>query len=131
MKLVVIFGLLGVAQFVSFLGAHTMAIAAVICILTSFIFAGVLGAIRGSLIAVYRAGDALMHKGNATTVFLWLIGLVAHFGLERVAQLLDPSAEGLGGTALLLEVVLSLGVQKYVVLQRGKQQEANLGDHAA
>ena len=84
-----------------------------------------LGALRGRLVHLWREDGVLYRRGNAITVIIWVIGLAAHIGLDLLATQVQPSAESFGSNTILLYIALSLGAQKFVMLERAKSLTAH------
>jgi hypothetical protein len=123
LRLMVVFGVLGAAQLMTALDADPVSTVALACVLASLMIEGALGGLRGARVAIYREGSQLMSGGNATTVALWIAGVAVHFGTEAFASLIDTASAGISGASLVIGVVLSLGAQKYVTLDRAKRCE--------
>lgn len=71
---------------------------------------------------VWRDKGQLMSQGNWLTIVWWVVALAVHLGIDfyssNVLKITD--SEGLAGASIVLYMALSLGVQKYVLLERGK-----------
>jgi hypothetical protein len=121
LRLIVLFGLIGLAQLATALTAEQVSTVAVACVAVSLVIEGALGGLRGALVAIYRDHGRLVSRGSTTTVALWIISVAVHFGGEAIAHRIDPSSTGIADATLLLGVVLSLGVQKFVTLRRSQR----------
>lgn len=120
-RLVLILGVIGLIETVQFHQSHEVSTTAWALLIASLVLGGIFGLIRGLTVHVWREGGVLYRRGNAATLVLWVVGLAAHLGLDAVIGHVDADARGLGDTAILLYLAITLGAQQLYVLQRAEQ----------
>jgi hypothetical protein len=126
-RLPVIFGIIGVIEFVNFLDGRPHddgGIAA--AVIGSLVLAAVFGAVRALTVRVWRAGGQLLRKGSWLTAVLWILALAAHLGYDYLVAGHVAGRDGadVGDATILLYLVVSLTVQRFVLLSRVARQEA-------
>ncbi len=95
----------------------------VLFVIVGFVSAGFFGWLRARETHLWRDEGQLMVQGNWLTIMWWVVALAVHFGIEFLGNevLHIKGSQGLASASIVLYVALSLGAQKYVLLQRGKE----------
>lgn len=125
-RIMAILGVIGIVETVQFQGKHTVSGAAWAILAASLVLGAGFGALRGMTVHVWREGGTLYRKGNAITLVLWVVGLALHLGSDLWVKHVDPSANGLSSTAVLLYLAVTLGAQQFYVIERAKHLEPGL-----
>lgn len=119
-----IISIIGLVQLFDYIQKNpkTLQTSAVIFLLLGLISALVFGWLRARFMHVWRDKGQLMRQGNISTILLWVVSIALHFGLDTAAQHMsnDKIASGLASASIVLYLAISLGAQKYVVLERAK-----------
>jgi hypothetical protein len=127
-RLSVILAIIGIVQFVNFLKGHPTDDSRVaIAVVGSLVLAAVFGAARALTVRVWRAPSGqLLRKGNWLTAALWIVSLAAHLGYDELVagHVTSKSGGNVGNATVLLYLVVSLTVQRFVLLDRVARQEA-------
>jgi hypothetical protein len=127
-RLPLILGVIGLVQFATFLGGHPRdggGIAAAVA--GSLVIAAVLGAARAITVRVWRQDGQLLRRGTWVTAVLWVVSLAAHLGYDYlVAGHVTSGKNGgsVGAATVLLYLVVTLAVQRYLLIARAARQEA-------
>lgn len=127
-RLPLILGILGIIEFVAFLNGHPHddgGIAAAVA--GSLVIAAALGAVRALTVQVWRQDGQLLRKGTWVTAALWVVSFGAHLGYDYlVAGHVTAGRNGgnVGDATILLYLVVTLAVQRYVLMTRAARQEA-------
>ena len=127
-RLSLILAVIGIVEFVEFLNGHPGddgGIAA--AVVGSLVLAAAFGAARAPTVRVWREDGQLLRKGTWLTAALWVLALAAHLGYDYlVAGHITGENNGgnVGGATVLLYLVVSLTVQRFVLLNRVARQEA-------
>jgi peptidoglycan/LPS O-acetylase OafA/YrhL len=127
-QLLIILAVVGVIQFVTFLNGHPHhdgAIAA--AVVGSLVLAAVLGAVRAPTVRVWRAEDGqLLRRGTWLTAALWVVALGAHLGYDYLVagHVTGKNGGNVGDATVVLYLVVSLAVQRYIMLARAARQDA-------
>jgi hypothetical protein len=117
-RLYLILGVIGVIQTIQYLGNHHVpATAATAALAGSLVLAAVFGAIRAATVRVWMNDGQPWTQGNVLTAVLWIIALGAHLGYDAVLGT-HKDIGGLGDATVLLYLVVSLAVQRMIVLAR-------------
>lgn len=114
-------GLYQLAQYIDKSGSRVSAYA-VGFLLVGFVSACFFGWLRAREMHVWRDKGQLMSQGNWLTIVWWVVALAVHLGIEFYSSrvLKVAGSDGLASASIVLYIALSLGVQKYVLLERGK-----------
>jgi hypothetical protein len=121
LRIMVIIGVLGVVQLVSFT-EHTSVNATGWTLLVVGLATGAgFGLLRGTQMHVWMIGDNPMRKGNAITLVLWVVGIAIHLLIDVVGTAVASVPSGLGSASLLLYLAVTLGVQQAVVGERANR----------
>jgi hypothetical protein len=122
--LVLVVGIIGVVETVTFLSQHGRGGGrAYVALVGSLVLAVVLGGIRAYTMRVWVDGGQIWRQGNWLTAGLWILSLAVHFGYDYLVDGKGPDA-GLGAATALLYFAVTYTVQRYVVLARGQRMIA-------
>lgn len=117
-RLYLILGVVGVIQTVQYMQHHHVPVATGIAALAgSLVLAGVFGAIRAATVRVWSQDGQPWTQGNILTAVLWVIALAAHLGYDALLGT-HKDISGLGTATVLLYLVVTLGVQWFIVQAR-------------
>jgi hypothetical protein len=126
-RLSIILAVLGVVEFVTFLKGHPHHDGAIaLAVVGSLVIAGASGAARAPTVQVWRQGDQLMRKGTWLTAAIWVVGYAAHLGWDYLVagHVTGTNGGNVGAATSLLYLVVTLTIQRFILLRRGAQQEA-------
>jgi hypothetical protein len=127
-RLPLILAIIGIVQFVAFLKGHPHddgEIAAAVA--GSLVLAAAFGAVRALTVRVWRQGGVLLRKGTWLTAVLWVISFAAHLGYDYVVAghiASGKNGSNVGDATVLLYLVVTLSVQRYLLMLRAARQEA-------
>lgn len=126
-RLSVILAIIGVVEFVNFLNGHPHddgGIAAAVA--GSLVLAAAFGAARVPTVRVWREGGQLLRKGTWLTAALWILALAAHLGYDYLVagHVTGKNGGNVGDATVVLYLVVSLTVQRFMLLHRVARQEA-------
>jgi hypothetical protein len=127
-RLSVVLGVIGIVEFVNFLSGRPHAddggIAA--AVIGSLVLAAAFGAVRALTVRVWRDNGQLLRKGSWLTAVLWILALAAHLGYDYLVagHVAGKNGGDVGNATILLYLVVSLTVQRLVLLNRVARQEA-------
>jgi hypothetical protein len=119
-RIMAILAIIGLVETVQFQKDHTIGGAAWGILVASLAVGAGFGALRGMTVHVWREDGVLYRQGNAMTVVLWIVGLGLHIAADVLIGHADASAKGLGDTAILLYLAVTLGAQQFYVLERAQ-----------
>ena len=119
-RIVLILAVIGVIETTQFHRDHAVSAGAWALLALSLVIGAGFGAWRGATVHVWRENGVLLRQGNAVTVVLWIVGLALHLGVDLAIKHVDASADGLGNSAVLLYLAITLGVQQLLVLERAE-----------
>ena len=115
-RTMLILGLVGLWELLTFLDGHAVAPVALVLMTVSLLMAAGFGVLRGALQPVWRDRDGrVWRRGNGGTVGLWLIAVSVHLGWDLVIRDVDVRAAGIASAGLLLYLAVSLGAQAATV----------------
>jgi uncharacterized membrane protein YhaH (DUF805 family) len=123
-----ILAILGVIQFINFLDGHPHGndggIAA--AVIGSLVLAAVFGAARVPTIRVWRDSGRLLRKGSWLTAVLWVLAVAAHLGYDYLVagHISGKNGGNVGDATILLYLVVTLTVQRFLLLRRVAREEA-------
>jgi hypothetical protein len=126
-RLSVILAVIGVVEFATFLKGHPHGDGAIVAAVAgSLVIAAGFGAVRALTVQVWRQGGQLMRKGTWLTGVLWVIGFAAHLGFDYLVagHVTGTNGGNVGDATVLLYLVITLTVQRYLLLRRVARQEA-------
>jgi hypothetical protein len=127
-RLSVILAVIGLVEFADFLKGHPSddgGIAA--AVIGSLVIAAVFGAVRALTVQVWRGeGGHLLRKGTWLTAVLWVLSLAAHLGYDELVagHITGKNGGNVGDSTVLLYLVVTLAIQRFVLLRRVARQEA-------
>ena len=128
-RLPLVLGVIGFFTMVSYAGGHHVSSSAWLWVLGSLLVGALgLGALRGLSMRVWPSNGWVVRQGNAVTMALWLVSILAHFAAGGGGT--HGGAAGLEGASFLLYLGLTLAVQSYVVHRRALPLWAQLGPDA-
>ena len=125
-RVVLILAVIGVVEFVNYLKGHpvggdtriTLAVAG------SLVIAAVMGVLRALTVRVWRENGQLLICGSWLTGVLWVVAVGAHLGYDYLVIGGGKDGTAVGNATILLYLVASLGVQRFVLLTRASRMEA-------
>jgi hypothetical protein len=98
-----------------------------VAVIGSLVIALVAGAVRAPTVRVWRGPDGqLLRKGTWLTLVLWIVSLAAHLGYDDLVagHITGKNGGNVGDATILLYLVVTLTVQRFVLLRRVARQEA-------
>jgi hypothetical protein len=127
-RLPIILLVIGAWQFVQFLQGHPHGndgriVAAVV---GSLVLAALLGAARVPTVRIWRKDGQLLRQGTWLTAALWVVAFAAHLGYDYIVagDITGKNGSNVGNATVVLYLVVSLSVQRFLLLQRAARQEA-------
>lgn len=125
-RLSVILAVIGIVEFVNFLKGHPHDDGGIAAALVgSLVLAAVFGAVRALTVQVWREDGNLLRKGTWLTAVLWILSLAAHLGYDYlVAGRATGNSGNVGDATVLLYLVVTLTIQRFMLLNRVARQEA-------
>jgi hypothetical protein len=125
-RLFLILGVIGVIEFANYLRGHpaggdariTLAVAG------SLVIAAVMGVLRAMTVRVWRENGQLLIRGSWVTGLLWVVAVGAHLGYDYLVIGGGKNGTAVGNATVLLYVVASLGVQRFILLTRASRLDA-------
>ena len=126
-RLSVILGVIGIVEFATFLKGHPKddgGIAA--ALIGSLVIAAAFGAIRALTVRVWRDNGQLLRKGTWVTAVLWVLSFAAHLGYDDLVagHITGKNGGNVGDATILLYLVVTLTIQRFILLNRVARQEA-------
>jgi hypothetical protein len=126
-RLSVILAVIGVVEFVDFLNGHPHddgGIAA--AVVGSLVLAAAFGVARALTVRVWRDDGQLLRRGTWLTALLWIVSLAAHLGYDYLVagHVTGKNGGNVGDATIILYLVVSLTVQRFILLNRVARQEA-------
>jgi hypothetical protein len=126
-RLSIILAVIGVVEFVTFLKGHPHHGGAItVAVVGSLVIAAASGAARTPTIRVWQQGDQLMRQGTWLTAVIWIVGYGAHLGFDYLVagHVTGTNGGNVGAATSLLYLVVTLTIQRFILLRRVAQQEA-------
>jgi hypothetical protein len=126
-RLPIILAVIGIVELVNFLKGHPDNDAGIAeALVGSLVIAAVFGAIRALTVRVWRENGQLLRKGTWLTAVLWILSLAAHLGYDDLVagHITGKSGGNVGDATVLLYLVVTLTIQRFVLLNRVARQEA-------
>jgi len=126
-RLPLILAVIGIIQFVTFLNGHPHHDGSILAAVAgSLVIAAVMGAVRVPTVQVWRQDGQLLRKGTWLTAVLWVISLAAHLGYDYLVagHATGKNGGNVGDATVLLYLVVTLAVQRYLLLTRAARREA-------
>ena len=126
-RLSVILALIGIAEFANFLSGHPNddgGIAA--AVVGSLVLAAAFGVARALTVRVWRENGQLLRRGTWLTALLWILSLAAHLGYDYLVagHVTGKNGGNVGDATIILYLVVTLTVQRFILLNRVARQEA-------
>lgn len=126
-RLSVILGVIGIVEFAQFLSGHPGddgEIAA--AVVGSLVLAAGFGAVRALTVRVWRENGQLLRRGTWLTALLWIASLAAHLGYDYLVagHVTGKNVGNVGNATIILYLVVTLTVQRFILLNRVARQEA-------
>ncbi|HVT68657.1 MAG TPA: hypothetical protein VHF26_12965 [Trebonia sp.] len=125
-RLSVVLAVIGIIEFADFLKGHPRDDGAIaVALAGSLVLAAVFGAARALTVQVWRQDRQVLRKGTWLTAVLWVLSLAAHLGYEYlVAGHVTGKNGNVGDATVLLYLVVTLTIQRFMLLNRVARQEA-------
>jgi hypothetical protein len=126
-RLALILAVIGIVEFVNFLGGHPHDDGGIsAAVIGSLVLAAAFGAIRALTVSVWREDGQLLRKGTWLTGVLWILSLAAHLGYDDLVagHVTGKNGGNVGDATVLLYLVVTLTIQRFVLLNRVARQEA-------
>jgi multisubunit Na+/H+ antiporter MnhB subunit len=126
-RLSIILAIIGVVEFATFLKGHPNDDGGIAeAVVGSLVIAAVFGAVRALTVRVWRENGQLLRKGTWVTAVLWVLSLAAHLGYDDLVagHITGKNGGNVGDATILLYLVVTLTIQRFVLLNRVARQEA-------
>jgi hypothetical protein len=126
-RLSVILAIIGVVEFATFLNGHPHRDGGIAeAVVGSLVIAAAFGAIRALTVHVWRENGLLVRRGTLLTAVLWILSLAAHLGYDDLVagHITGKNGGNVGDATVLLYLVVTLTIQRFVLLNRVARQEA-------
>jgi hypothetical protein len=126
-RLSIILAVIGIVEFANFLKGHPDDDGAIaVALIGSLVIAAVFGAIRALTVRVWRENGQLLRKGTWITAVLWILSLAAHLGYDDLVagHITGKNGGNVGDATVLLYLVVTLTIQRFILLNRVARQEA-------
>jgi len=126
-RLPLILAIIGLVQFAGFLNGHPHDDGAIVAAVAgSLVIAAVMGAVRVPTVRVWRQDGVLLRKGTWLTAVLWVVSLAAHLGYDYLVagHATGKNGGNVGDATVLLYLVVTLAVQRYLLITRATRREA-------
>jgi hypothetical protein len=126
-RLSAILGILGIVELVQFLSGHPHDDGGIaVAVVGSLVLAAGFGAVRALTVRVWRENGQLLRRGTWLTAVLWIVSLAAHLGYDYLVagHITGKNGGNVGDATILLYLVVTLFVQRYIMLNRAARQEA-------
>jgi hypothetical protein len=127
-RLPIILAVIGIVQLADFLKGHPNNDGGIAeALVGSLVIAAVFGAIRALTVRVWRENGQLLRKGTWLTAVLWILSLAAHLGYDDLVagHITGKNGGNVGDATVLLYLVVTLTIQRFVLLNRVARQEAS------
>ena len=127
-RLPLILAIVGIVEFAGFLKGHPHDDGRIaVAVAGSLVIAAVLGALRALTVQVWRQDGELLRKGTWLTGALWVVSVAAHLGYDYLVAgdvVAGKNGSNVGNATVLLYLVVTLAVQRYLLITRAARQEA-------
>jgi len=123
----IILAVIGIVEFVTFLNGHPNDDGGIAeAVVGSLVIAAVFGAVRALTVHVWRENGQLLRKGTWVTAVLWILSLAAHLGYDDLVagHITGKNGGNVGSATIVLYLVVTLTIQRFVLLNRVARQEA-------
>jgi hypothetical protein len=127
-RLSAILGILGIVEFADFLSGHPHDGGGIaVAVAGSLVLAAGFGAVRALTVRVWRENGQLLRRGTWLTAALWIVSLAAHLGYDYLVagHVTGKNGGNVGNATILLYLVVTLFVQRFIMLNRAARQEAS------
>jgi hypothetical protein len=115
-----ILGVIGLVEVVSAAGAHPVSVVGWTLLITGLVVGAALGLLRAATVKLWVRDGVVYTQGHAMTAALWIVGIGVHIGLDVLARVIAPSADGVNASSVLLFIAVSLGVQGLMTMRRAQ-----------
>jgi hypothetical protein len=126
-RLSIILAAIGIYEFAQFLGGHPGDDGGIaVAVVGSLVLAAGFGAARALTVRVWRDDGQLLRRGTWLTALLWILSLAAHLGYDYLVagHITGKNGGNVGNATIILYLVVTLTVQRLVLLNRVARQEA-------
>jgi hypothetical protein len=126
-RLSLILAVIGIVEFAEFLNGHPHDDGGIAeAVVGSLVIAAAFGAVRALTVRVWRENGQLLRKGTWLTAVLWVLSLAAHLGYDDLVagHITGKNGGNVGDATVLLYLVVTLAIQRFVLLNRAARQEA-------
>ncbi len=128
-RLYLILGIIGIVETVEFMQKnHVDATIATAALAGSLVLAAVFGALRAFTVRVWMKDGQPWSQGNVLTAVLWVIALGAHLGYDALIGH-DKGVGDIGTATVLLYLVVSLAVQRFIIVARAAKLDPVAAGH--
>jgi fructose-specific phosphotransferase system IIC component len=125
-RLPIILGIIGIVEFANFLKAQSTGETHIVeAVAGSLVLAAVMGLLRAPTVRIWRQGEQLLIRGNWLTAVLWVVAVAAHYGYDDLVAGRAKNGENIGDATVLLYLVVTLAVQRFVMLTRAQRLSAS------
>jgi hypothetical protein len=127
-RLSIILAVIGIVEFVNFLKGHPNDDSGIaVAVVGSLVIAAVFGVARALTVQVWRENGQLLRKGTWLTAVLWILSLAAHLGYDELVagHITGKNGGNVGDATVILYLVVTLTIQRFVLLNRVARQEAS------
>lgn len=119
-RLLVVLVVIGLVETVGYFDKVHAGSAAAVALVGSLVLAAVFGLARAATVKVWTQEGQPWSKGNLVTAGLWVLALAAHLGYDYLIGQ-HKGLSGLGDATILLYLVVTLAVQRLVVIMRAQR----------
>ena len=126
-RLSIILAAIGIYEFAQFLSGHPHDDGGIaVAVAGSLVLAAGFGAVRALTVRVWRENGQLLRRGTWLTALLWILSLAAHLGYDYVVagHITGKNGGNVGNATIILYLVVTLTVQRFILLNRVARQEA-------
>jgi hypothetical protein len=74
-------------------------------------------------VRIWREGGQLLMRGTWLTAVLWVVAVAAHLGYDYLVVGGGKNAGSVGNATILLYLMVSLTIQRFVMLTRAQRLE--------
>lgn len=126
-RLSIILAAIGIYEFAQFLSGHPHDDGGIaVAVAGSLVLAAGFGAVRALTVRVWRENGQLLRRGTWLTALLWILSLGAHLGYDYLVagHVTGKNGGNVGNATIILYLVVTLTVQRFILLNRVARQEA-------
>ncbi len=126
-RLPLILAVIGIIEFANFLKGHPDDDGGIgAAVAGSLVIAAAFGVVRALTVRVWREDGQLLRRGTWLTAVLWVLSLAAHLGYDYLVagHVAGKNGGNVGDATVLLYLVVTLTIQRFVLLNRVARQEA-------